>query len=107
MYAIIRDGGRQFKVEVGTEIQIDYREGLNKDDEIVFDDVLACRTDENTLLIGQPTLNVKVTAKVYEALTKGPKLVIQHFTRRATYRKRTGHRQKYVTVKVSAIDVAK
>ncbi|MDO4425192.1 MAG: bL21 family ribosomal protein [Planctomycetia bacterium] len=46
MYAIIRDGGRQFKVEVGTEIQIDYREGLNKDDEIVFDDVLACRTDE-------------------------------------------------------------
>lgn len=105
MYAIIRDGGRQFKVEVGTEIQIDYREGLNENDEVVFDDVLACRTDEK-LIIGQPTVNVKVKASVYEALTKGPKLVIQKFTRRATYRKRTGHRQKYVTVKVTAIEVA-
>ena len=46
MYAIIRESGRQFKVEVGSEFQIDYREGLKKDDEIVFDDVLACRTDE-------------------------------------------------------------
>ena len=106
MYAIIRDGGRQFKVEVGTEIQIDYREGLKKDDEIVFDDVLACRTDDE-LLIGQPTVNVKVKAVVYEELTKGPKLVIQKFTRRSTFRKRTGHRQKYVTVKVTAIDVVK
>lgn len=104
MYAIIRDGGRQFKVEVGTEIQIDYREGLEKDAEIVFDDVLACRTD-NELLIGQPTLNVKVKASVYEALTKGPKLTVQKFTRRSTYRKRTGHRQKYVTVKVTAIEI--
>ncbi len=105
MYAIIRESGRQFKVEVGTEFQIDYREGLNKDDEIVFDDVLACRTDEK-LLIGQPTLNVKVIAKVYEPITKGPKLTVQKFTRRSTYRKRTGHRQKYVTVKVAAIEVS-
>ncbi len=104
MYAIIRDGGRQFKVEVGTEIQIDYREGLEKNAEIVFDDVLACRKDDE-LLIGQPTLNVKVKASVYEALTKGPKLTVQKFTRRSTYRKRTGHRQKYVTVKVTAIEI--
>lgn len=107
MYAIIRDGGRQFKVEVGTKIQIDYREGLNKDDEIVFDDVLACRTDDE-LLIGQPTVNVKVKAAVlYDTPTKGPKLVIQKFTRRSTFRKRTGHRQKYITVKVVAIDITK
>ena len=105
MYAIIRESGRQFKVEVGSEIQIDYREGLNKGDEIVFDDVLACRTDEK-LLIGQPTLNVKVKASVYEAETKGPKLNVQKFTRRATYRKRNSHRQKYVTVKITAIEVA-
>lgn len=105
MYAIIRESGRQFKVEVGSEFQIDYREGLKKDDEIVFDDVLACRTDEK-LLIGQPTLNVKVMAKVYDAEVKGPKLNVQRFTRRATYRKRNSHRQKYITVKVTAIDVA-
>ena len=55
MYAIIRESGRQFKVEVGSEFQIDYREGLKKDDEIVFDDVLACRTDEK-LLIARETI---------------------------------------------------
>ncbi|MDO4585113.1 MAG: 50S ribosomal protein L21 [Planctomycetia bacterium] len=99
MYAIIRDGGRQFKVEKGTELRIDYREGLNQGDEIVFEDVLACRTDEK-LLIGQPTLDVRVKAEVSETETKGPKLVIQKFRRRKTMRRRTGHRQKYVTVKV-------
>ncbi len=102
MYAIIRDGGRQFKVEVGNEVQIDFREGLEKGAEVVFDDVLACRTDEE-LLIGQPTLNVKVKAEVYEALTKGPKLTVQKFRRRKTLRRRTGHRQKYVTVKIKEI----
>ena len=105
MYAIIRESGRQFKVKVGDEFQIDYREGLNKGDEIVFDDVLACRTDEK-LLVGQPTLNVKVKATVYDAEVKGSKLNVQKFTRRATYRKRNSHRQKYITVKVTAIDVA-
>ncbi|MDO4575534.1 MAG: 50S ribosomal protein L21 [Planctomycetia bacterium] len=105
MYAIIRDGGRQFKVEKGNEVRIDWREGLEKGNEIVFEDVLACRTEEK-LLIGQPTVNVKVKAEVYEALTKGPKLVIQKLRRRKTVRRRTGHRQKYVTVKIVDIVVA-
>ncbi|MDO4569588.1 MAG: 50S ribosomal protein L21 [Planctomycetia bacterium] len=102
MYAIIRDGGRQFKVELGTEIQIDYRENLEGGAEFVFDDVLACRTDKE-LLIGQPTLDVVVKGVVAESLTKGPKLYIQKFRRRKTLRRRTGHRQKYVTIKVTQI----
>ena len=102
MYAIIRDGGRQFKVEVGTEFQMDYRENMEEGAEVVFDDVLAVRTEEK-LLIGQPTLSAKVVAVVSEPLSKGPKLVVQKFRRRKTLRKRTGHRQKYVTVLVKEI----
>lgn len=104
MYAIIRDGGRQFKVEKGDEVRIDWREGLENGNEIVFEDVLACRTEEK-LLIGQPTVSVKVKAEVSEALTKGPKLYVQKLRRRKTVRRRTGHRQKYVTVKIVDIVV--
>ena len=104
MYAIIRDGGRQFKVEEGTEIQIDCRDGIEVGNEVVFDDVLACRTEEK-LLIGHPTLNVKVTAVVVDADSKGPKLVVQKLRRRKTVRRRTGHRQHYVLVKVTSIAV--
>ena len=102
MYAIIRNGGRQFKVEVGQELQIDYRDDLAKGDEVVFEDVLAFR-DDSGLKIGTPVLEMKVKGKVAEAVTKGEKLVIQKFVRRKTVRRRTGHRQKYTTVKITEI----
>ncbi len=101
-YAIIRDGGRQFKVVVGQELRIDYREGLEDGQEVVFEEVLAYRDDEG-LKIGRPALEMKVTAKVYEAVTKGEKLTIQKFARRKTLRRKTGHRQKYTTVKITEI----
>ncbi|MDO4550418.1 MAG: 50S ribosomal protein L21 [Planctomycetia bacterium] len=100
MYAIIRDGGRQFKVEVGQELQIDYRDDVNDGDELIFDNILAYRDDEG-LKIGQPLLEMKVKAVVREAETKGPKLTVQKFARRKTLRRRTGHRQKYTTVKIA------
>lgn len=102
MYAIIRDGGRQFKVEVGQELQIDYREDLEDGAEVVFTDVLAYRDDDG-LKIGQPVLEMTVKAKVYKSLAKGPKLTVQKFVRRKTMRRRTGHRQKYTTVKITEI----
>lgn len=102
MYAIIRDGGRQFKVEVGQELQIDYRDGMEDGQEVVFDDVLAYR-DDTGLKIGQPVLEMKVLATVFKAETKGPKLTVQKFARRKTLRRKTGHRQKYTTVKITKI----
>ncbi|MEN6494897.1 MAG: 50S ribosomal protein L21 [Thermoguttaceae bacterium] len=103
MYAIIEDGGRQFKVEEGQEIEIDFRE-VSGGDTLVFDRVLAYRNGDEFKL-GQPALeSAKVTAEVVGP-AQGPKLVVQKFHRRKNYRRRTGHRQIYTRVKVSKIEV--
>ena len=101
MYAIIADGGRQYKVEEGQTLEIDYREAEAGSD-LVFDRVLAIGDGENFRL-GQPTVSgATVTASVIGD-TKGEKIYIQKMRRRKTTRRRTGHRQKYVMVKISKI----
>jgi large subunit ribosomal protein L21 len=103
MYAVISEGGRQFKVEEGQELDIDYRD-LVTGDQVKFDRVLAYQNDE-TLKVGQPVLEgACVTAEVV-SLSQGPKLVVQKYRRRKNYRRKTGHRQLYTRVKISKIDV--
>ena len=103
MYAIIEDGGRQYKVEEGQEVEIDYRE-LAAGDEVKFDKVLAFRDDEG-LKVGQPVLDsATVTAEVL-GVAQGPKLVVQKLRRRKNSRRKTGHRQMYTQVKVSKIEL--
>ena len=103
MYAIISEDGRQFKVEEGQEVDIDYRD-LSAGDQVKFDRVLAYRGDEE-LKIGQPVLEgASVTGEVL-SVTQGPKVVVQKARRRKTYRRKTGHRQLYTRVKISKIDV--
>jgi large subunit ribosomal protein L21 len=102
MYAIFEDGGRQFQVEEGQELELDYREAP-KGDQLRFDRVLAFRDDEG-LRIGRPILeSAAVTAEVLTAC-QGPKLVIQKFRRRKTYRRKTGHRQLYTRVRITKIE---
>jgi large subunit ribosomal protein L21 len=103
MYAIIEDGSRQFQVEEGQQLEIDYRE-LSAGDAVTFDRVLAYR-DDNGLRIGRPTLeSATVTAKVV-SVVQGPKLVIQKFRRRKNERRRTGHRQIHTRVVIDKINV--
>jgi len=102
MYAIIKDGGRQFKVEEGQELEVDYRE-LTSGDRMTFDRVLAYRDDDG-LRLGQPTLeSVTVTADVL-GVSLGPKLTIQKLRRRKNSRRKTGHRQMYTRVKINSIE---
>ena len=102
MYAIISEDGRQFKVEEGQELDIDYRD-LSAGQQVTFERVLALR-DEETLRVGQPVLEgARVTGDVL-SLTQGPKLVIQKARRRKGYRRKTGHRQLYTRVRISKID---
>ena len=101
MYAIIADGGRQLKVEVGQQLQIDYRD-LSAGSPVEFDQVLALR-DDSGLKIGRPTLaGVTVSAEVV-GVQQGPKLVVQKVRRRKTLRRKTGHRQLFTEVKINKI----
>ncbi len=101
MYAIIIDGGRQYKVTEGQELVIDYRDA-SSGDAVQFDQVVAYSTGDK-LELGQPTLGgAKVTAKVLGVL-QGPKMTVQKFRRRKTYRRKTGHRQLYTKVQIEKI----
>ncbi|MEM7782502.1 MAG: 50S ribosomal protein L21 [Planctomycetota bacterium] len=101
MYAIIADGGRQYKVEEGQTLEIDFRD-VNEGDTLTFDRVLAV-SGESGFQLGKPTVEgATVQAKVL-GQTKGDKIYIQKFRRRKNSKRRTGHRQKYVKVQIGSI----
>lgn len=101
MYAIIVDGGRQYKVTEGQELVIDYRDA-SSGDALNFDRVVAL-SNGSSLKVGEPTLGgASVTAKVL-GVVQGPKLVVQKFRRRKTFRRRTGHRQLFTKVQIEKI----
>lgn len=102
MYAIIEDGGRQFKVEEGQELEVDYRD-IPAGQQVTFEKVLAVRNDEG-LVIGQPAVaSANVTADVV-GVVQGEKVYIQKARRRKTLRRRTGHRQIFTRVKIAKIN---
>lgn len=101
MYAIIADGGRQYKVEEGQMLEIDFRD-VSVGDTVTFDRVLAVSSDDGFKL-GKPTLEgTTISAKVIGE-TKGEKIFVQKFRRRKNSKRRTGHRQKYVKVQIGSI----
>ena len=102
MYAIIADGGRQYKVEEGQELEIDFRD-VSKGDQLTFETVLAVSADAG-LQVGTPAVTgATVVAEVVGA-TFGEKVFIQKFRRRKNYRRRTGHRQPFTKVRISKIN---
>lgn len=104
MYAIIEDGGRQFRVEEGQELDLDYRD-VPGGSPISLDRVLAVR-DDGGLQLGRPTLAGATVSGEVLGPKQGPKLIVQKFRRRKTYRRKTGHRQLYTRVRITKIAVA-
>src|SRR5262245_21550560 len=101
MYAIIADGGRQYKVEEGLEINLDYRD-LKPGETLTLDQVLLV-SGEAGVKLGKPVLaGASVEAEVL-GLKQGDKLYIQKFRRRKNHRRRTGHRQMYTQVRITSI----
>ena len=101
MYAIISDSGRQYKVEEGQELDVDFRQ-VETDDELTFDRVLAV-SDEDGLKLGKPIVDgASVTAKVLGP-ERGEKIYVQKLRRRKNSRRRTGHRQWYTKVQIVKI----
>ncbi|MGE0759034.1 MAG: 50S ribosomal protein L21 [Pirellulaceae bacterium] len=101
MYAIITDGGRQYRVEEGQELAVDYRE-VAKGSQFTFDRVLAVSAQDG-LKLGSPTVpGASVQVEVL-GVEMGDKIYIQKFRRRKNYRRRTGHRPMFTRIKVQKI----
>ncbi|MBL7139425.1 MAG: 50S ribosomal protein L21 [Planctomycetes bacterium] len=102
MYAIIDDSGTQLRVEEGQTIQIDTRDA-EPGASITFDRVLLV-ADKKGARVGKPLIEgAKVTAEVIGP-DKGPKLEVVKVRRRKRSRTHVGHRQSYLTVRVTAIE---
>ena len=100
VYAVVRAGGRQEKVEVGTIVTMD-RIKADKDGNVQLTPVLLVDGDKITS-DAKSLAKVTVTAEVLGDL-RGPKIVIQKFRRRKNYRRRTGHRQRLLRVTIDSI----
>jgi len=101
MYAIIADGGRQYKVEEGQELELDYRE-VSKGDKLNFDRILAV-SHKKGFQLGKPLVEgASVTVEVL-GVSQGEKLIVQKFRRRKNSRRKTGHRQLYTKVLIEKI----
>jgi large subunit ribosomal protein L21 len=105
MYAIIADSGRQYRVQEGQELEIDYRDAATTGDKLEFGRVLAVSQDDG-LQIGTPELpGARVIAEVL-GIEQGKKIFVQKLRRRKTFRRRTGHRQLYTRIRIEKIEIA-
>lgn len=100
VYAVVRAGGRQEKVEVGTIVTMDRVKNI-KDGKVELAAVLLVDGD-NITTDADKLAKVKVTAEFLENL-RGPKIHIQKFKNKTGYKKRQGHRQELTRVKITGI----
>ncbi|HWM03999.1 MAG TPA: 50S ribosomal protein L21 [Actinophytocola sp.] len=100
MYAIVKTGGKQYKVAVGDIVEVEKLDG-EPGAELSFPALLVVDGDDVTTDAAK-LAKVSVTGKVVEQ-TKGPKIRIHKFKNKTGYHKRQGHRQKLTRVEVTGI----
>jgi large subunit ribosomal protein L21 len=101
MFAVVKTGGKQYKVSVGDVVIIERLQG-SAGDTIVLDHVLMLG-DGDKLEVGTPTLAGKgVTAEIIEQ-GRGDKVIVFKKKRRQNYRRKRGHRQDLTVLRITAI----
>ena len=99
-YAIIRTGGKQFRVEEGASLRVP---ALDKEaGETVEFEVLAVNGDDGTRAGAQALTGARVAGTVVEH-GRGDKVIVFKKKRRKQYKRKQGHRQGYTTVKIDSI----
>lgn len=104
VYAIIEDGAHQYQVQEGDTLDVQRHDLEEGQSEIEFDRVLLVGGGESPK-IGQPYVE---GAKVRATITgevKGDKIIVQKIRRRKGYRRKQGHRQRYLRVIIDKIEV--
>jgi len=98
MYAVIRAGGKQYRVAPGDVIRVETQE--DKDGKVEFSDVLAVSAEAGSVLPAGSGANV--TGEVVEQ-GRGEKILVFHYKRKKQYKKLRGHRQNYSAVRITEI----
>lgn len=106
MYAIIEESGGQRKVTQGETVWVDLLNGgeSKAGDSVTFDKVLVVGDVGGGAKFGQPYVSgAAVTAEIVEPIVQGEKLYIFKFRPKKGHSRKTGHRQRYTSVKITSI----
>ena len=98
MYAVIRAGGKQYRVAPGDVIRVEKLGGEQQ--QVEFGDVLAVSANQGEL--GKPQGEARVTGQVVSQVL-GDKVLVFHYKRKKQYKKLNGHRQQYTAVRITEI----
>lgn len=101
MYAIIQDGGHQYRVEAGQVCRVQKKDA-EVGSTLTFDQVAAVGGDEMT--VGAPFLDGATVSATVLRQGKAKKIVVAKFRRRKNYRRRQGHRQRFTEIRVESIN---
>ncbi len=99
MYAVIRTGGKQYRVAPGDVIRVE-SQATGTDGRVQFNDVLAVSAGDGQ--IGKPQSAALVTGEVVEQ-GREKKILVFHYKRKKQYKKLRGHRQGYTAVRITEI----
>ena len=101
MYAIVKTGGKQYKVSQGDTMRFEKLDG-DVGATVTFDQVLMVN-DGDTVTVGQPRVeNAVVSGQIVEQ-GKAKKILVFKYKRRKGYRRKQGHRQQFTAVRIDSI----
>jgi len=101
MYAVIKSGGKQYRVAVGEKVKLEKLAGA-VGDTVSFDEILLVGSGE-AVNVGQPRVSgAKVAARIVEQ-DRSKKVLVVKFRRRKGYSKKQGHRQSFTRVEITDI----
>jgi large subunit ribosomal protein L21 len=104
MYAVVSSGGKQYRVEAGSELIVERIAG-EPGASVTFDRVLLIG-DGDDVTVGTPTVSGASVSGTLLREELGPKLVIFKFKQKVKYRRRTGHRQHLMRVRIDEINAS-
>lgn len=105
MYAVIQTGGKQYRVQPGDIIDIERIPGVDeKESEINFGQVLLVG-DGDDITVGAPTVDGAQVTGTLLAHVRGPKIIVFKHKRRKQYRRKNGHRQNLLRVRIQDVQV--
>jgi large subunit ribosomal protein L21 len=101
-YAIVEDGGKQYRAVEGETIEVDLYPS-EVDEQIDLDRVLLVTGDDGKTMIGTPVIEGARVQATVVAQVKGPKIVVFRYKDKKRIRSKTGHRQQYTRLRIDSI----
>ena len=106
MYAIVNTGGKQYRVQPGDTVRVEYLRA-DEGDLVELEDVRLLSDDDGEVAVGAPTVEgAKVTAEVVRQ-GRGKKVIVFKYKAKTRYRRKNGHRQNFTELRVTDISYSK